>query len=365
MRDRVLPPRGISMLKNTLKKGNFELKIHTSLIHNMLKKKVKIALFYGGKISRHLVMIREAARKLNVDLKLISYNQVCFDTEENKVVLRDKTLLESFEVVFFRTTGKHWEEVDLINYELRISNYELGKRPIIVDPIVLDGKPSQACKAWQMLKLKEAGIPVPKTVYGSLWYLYDLMNKPTPNPSLDKEGNPLFSFPIILKGSGGDRGTRVYKANNLTELEKLVRDLRKSETEEGRRYMLQEYIENKGDYRVLILGEKVLGVMKRFRKDRSDFRNNFSVGGEVEVAELPEEIKKMAVEAARVCGLMVAGVDIMPRNVDFELSNKRNDYVVLEVNKGPQFWGFMKATGIDVPMEIVKFLVSLSKNKFA
>ena len=51
---------------------------------------------------------------------------------------------------------------------------------------------------------------------------------------------------------------------------------------------------------------------------------------------------------------MVAGVDIMP---------KGDDYVVLEVNKGPQFWGFMKATGIDVPMEIVKFLVGLSKNK--
>jgi len=168
-----------------------------------------------------------------------------------------------------------------------------------------------------------------------------------------------FHFPIILKGSGGDRGTRVFKANNLEELEKLIKELRKSETEEGKRYMLQEYIENQGDYRVLVLGEKVLGVMKRYRKDKKDFRNNFSVGGEVEVAELPEEIKKMAVEAAKVCGLMVAGVDVMPKNIDHGLSNNRGDYVVLEVNKGPQFWGFMKATGIDVPMEIVKFLVSL------
>jgi RimK family alpha-L-glutamate ligase len=339
----------------------------------MLNKNIKIALFYGGKISRHLVMIREAARKLGVDLKLISYNMVSFETETGKVSLRGEEI-NKFDVVFFRTTGKHWEEVDLVtDWILKSKN-----RPIIVDPLVMNGKPSYACKAWQMLKLKEAGIPVPKTIYGSLWYLYEVM-KDLSKTSQDifvgahtsvrhaaavrpKNITALFfDFPVILKGSGGDRGTRVYKADNLGELEKLVRDLRKSETEEGRRYMLQEYIENKGDYRVLILGEKVLGVMKRFRKNRKDFRNNFSMGGEVEVAELPVEIKKMAVEAAKVCGLMVAGVDVMPKNNDTELSNKRKDYVVLEVNKGPQFRGFMKATGIDVPAEIVKFLVSLVK----
>ena len=313
----------------------------------------KIAVFYGGKITRHLVMIREAARKLGVDLKLVSYNLVSFETETGKVSLRGEDL-NQYDVVFFRTTGKHWEEVDLVVNQLK-------KSVIVVDPMVREGKASQACKAWQMVKLKEAGIPVPKTVYGSLWYLYGVMG-----------GSPL-QFPVILKGSGGDRGTRVFKANNLNELEKLIKELRKSETEEGKRYMLQEYIENQGDYRVLVLGEKVLGVMKRYRKDKIDFRNNYSTGGEVEVAELPEEIKKMAVEAAKVCGLMVAGVDIMPRNPPalrasslekggLKLSSKREDYVVLEVNKGPQFWGFMKATGIDVPAEIVKFLVSLSKN---
>ena len=360
----------------------------------MDNKNIKIALFYGGKITRHLVMIREAARKLKVDLKLVSYNLVSFETETGKVSLRGEDL-NQFEVVFFRTTGKHWEEVDLVLKQL--------KKEVVVDPLVKDGKPSYACKAWQMMKLKESGIPVPKTVYGSLWYLYEIMggsrdifpgaltNARRVAVALPKNtpASP-FHFPIILKGSGGDRGTRVFKANNLEELEKLIKELRKSETEEGKRYMLQEYIENQGDYRVLVLGEKVLGVMKRYRKDKSDFRNNFSVGGEVEVAELPEEIKKMAVEAAKVCGLMVAGVDIMPRylnsrqrfsgsvnvgrsppegdfdaqkyakNIDFELSNIRDDYVILEVNKGPQFWGFMKATGIDVPMEIVKFLKSLS-----
>ena len=324
----------------------------------------KIAVFFGGKISKHLVLVRSAARKMGADLDLVSYNNVCFETETGKITLRGKDVNE-YDVLFFRTTGKHWEEVDLIINSIK------APRPVIVDPLVEYGKPSYACKAWQMLKLKEAGIDVPKSIYGSLWYLYEIMKSIenshqqnfAPYESGDQAQRPQnlltsnfqLKFPVILKGSGGDRGTRVFKANNLKELEKLVRDLRKSETEEGKRYMLQEYIENDGDFRVLVLGEKVLGVMKRSSQSKDEFRNNYSAGGKVEVADLPEEVKKLAVKAAKVCGLAVAGVDVAFRDFD------KNKPVVWEVNKGPQFKGFMEATGIDVPAEIVKYLVSLRK----
>ena len=324
-------------------------------------KKTKIAVFFGGKISQHLVLVKKAAKKLGVKLDLISYNKICFDTESRKILIRPNLVGESrikqfddyqrvddYDVLFFRTTGKHWEEVDLIINSIKRDDV------VVVDPLVRNGKPSMACKAWQMLVLKEAGIEVPKTVYGSLWYLYEQMKKPFPDPSLDRAGNN-FQFPIIIKGSGGDRGTRVFKANNLEEMEKLVRDLRKSETEEGRRYMLQEYIPNDGDYRVLVLGEKVLGVMKRSSQSVAEFKNNYSAGGKVEVADLPEEIKQLAVKAAKVCGLAVAGVDVAFRDNDLKKP------IIWEVNKGPQFKGFMQATGIDVPAEIVKFLVSLKK----
>jgi RimK family alpha-L-glutamate ligase len=311
----------------------------------------KIALFFGGKISRHLVLVKKAAKKMGVELDLISYNRVSFDTESGQIIIRDhipseKEIhkkakdLNDYGVLFFRTTGKHWEEVNLILDSVS-ENIKSGKT-IVVDPLINVGRPSDACKAWQMLALKKAGIDVPRTIYGSLWYLYETVNNN-------------FSFPVILKGSGGDRGDRVYKADNLQDLEKLVRDLRKSETESGRRYMLQEYIPNDGDYRVLVLGEKVLGVMKRSSQSETEFKNNYSAGGKVEVADLPEEIKELSVKAAKACGLAVAGVDVAFRDNDFKKP------IIWEVNKGPQFKGFMKATGIDVPAEIVKFLVGLKK----
>ncbi len=320
-----------------------------------MKKQTKIALFFGGKISRHLVLIKKAAKKLGVHLDLVSYNKVCFNTETLKVELRDGLNINDYDVLFFRTTGKHWEEVDLIVNQLKVTSYELKKKPIIIDPIILNGKPSMACKAYQMLALKVAGIEVPKTIYGSLWFLYETMKKSPPTPSLTKEGKN-FQFPIIIKGSGGDRGTRVFKADNIEELEKLVRELRKSETEEGKRYMLQEFIPNTGDYRVLVLGKKVLGVMKRSSQSLEEFKNNYSAGGKVEVASLPQNILDLAVKAAKVCGLAVAGVDVAFRD------NDMNKPVIWEVNKGPQFKGFMQATGINVPEEIVKYLVSLKIN---
>jgi RimK family alpha-L-glutamate ligase len=324
----------------------------------------KIALFFGGKISKHLVLVRSAARKLGVELDLVSYNNVCFETETGKISLRGKDV-NDYDVLFFRTTGKHWEEVDLIINSIRRDDV------VVIDPLVRSGKPSYACKAWQMLRLKEAGVDVPKSVYGSLWYLYEVMARDSdPNQRIFSggeaarqaqnqekilEGNYKFNFPVIVKGSGGDRGTRVFKADNLKQLEKLVRRLRKTETEEGRRYLLQEYIENDGDFRVLVLGEKVLGVMKRASAKKGEFRNNYSAGGRVEVADLPEEVKELAMRAAKICGLAVAGVDVAFR--DFDIKKP----VIWEVNKGPQFKGFMKATGIDVPTEIVKYLVSLKK----
>ncbi len=352
-----------------------------------MKDKAKIGLFFGGKISQHLLLLKKAAKRLGVRLDLLSYNRVCFDSENQKVMIRGSVGEESrlgyegsmkevgeYDVLFFRTTGKHWEEVDLV---IRAVEENKNKDVVVIDPLVRFGKPSYACKAWQMLKLKEAGIEVPKTVYGSLWYLYEFMkissdsrqrilsvltpfgDKPTRmiarGKIVDSESIANMHFPVILKGSGGDRGTRVFKANNLEELGSLVRELRMSEIKEGRRYMLQEYIENDGDYRVLVLGDRVLGVMKRSSQSKAEFRNNFSAGGKVEVADLPENIKKMAVEAARVCGLAIAGVDVAFRN--FDMSKP----VVWEVNKGPQFKGFMEATGIDVPEEIVKYLVSLKK----
>ena len=329
----------------------------------------KIAIFYGGKISKHLCLLRKAARDMKVQVDLISYNKVSFDTN-----CLENTSFGDYNVIFFRTTGKHWEEVNFVVDWVKKNNPKCK----IVDPLVEKGRPMDACKAWQMVELTKNNIEVPRTIYGSLWTLFSCMNfsrnifsslvnvrstlkaqKNTTSKNCKENEfagcsqNSLF-FPIILKGSSGDRGTNVFKIDNLKQLEAKVRELRKIEIEGGKRYMLQEFIPNDGDLRILVLGDKVLGAMKRTSQNfQKEFRNNFSVGGRVEVVEIPESIKKLAINAAKICGLLVAGVDVVYRDGDV------NKPVVWEVNKGPQFWGFMEATKIDVPKEIIKFLINI------
>jgi len=341
----------------------------------------KIAIFYGGKISKHLCLLRKAARDMKVQVDLISYNKVSFDlnpsvsaTMETSPLDRGETL-KDYDVIFFRTTGKHWEEVNFVVDWVKKNNPKCK----IVDPLVEKGRPMDACKAWQMVELTKNNIEVPRTIYGSLWTLYNViasgakqsqgdqklsfLSKPLSGSRFARPAFPLengkstlgeqLNFPIILKGSSGDRGTNVFKIDNLKQLEKKVRELRKIEIEGGKRYMLQEFIPNDGDLRILVLGDKVLGAMKRTSQNfQKEFRNNFSVGGKVEVVEIPESIKKLAVKAAKVCGLLVAGVDVVYKDGDV------NKPVVWEVNKGPQFWGFMEATKIDVPRKIIEFLIS-------
>ncbi|RLC35726.1 hypothetical protein DRH14_00060 [Candidatus Shapirobacteria bacterium] len=309
----------------------------------MENKKIKIAILFGGRITKHLRLIKKAGKEFGVDLDLVSYNRIVFDSQNGQVMIRrglksKKGWMRAdiYDVLFFRTTGKHWEEVDLLLRTYR------DKEVVVVDPLVEMGKSSRACKAYQMLALKGAGIEVPRTIYGSLMFL-------------KKYAHNYFDFPLVIKGSGGDRGSRVFKVDNQLELDNLVKELRWMEIKEGKRFMAEEYIENDGDYRIIVLGDKVLGVMKRSRQKEGEFRNNYSAGGEVEVADLPEEIKKLAIKASKVCSLLVAGVDVVFRDGDIRKP------VVWEVNKGPQFSGFMKATGIDVPKEMVKFLVRLGE----
>ena len=302
----------------------------------------RIAVFFGGEINEHLAAIRSAAEKLKVDLELISFSRVLFDTADGEVLIQGESSddaparkADEFDVVFFRMVGKYWEEIALLTDSLRRS----GVR--VVDPVVRAGNPFANRKAHQMLALSSAGLPVPRSIYGSLPWL------------CEEAKHGLFPFPLILKGSAGHGGANVYKMDRLEDLNTLAKRLWPGEAKEGRKYMLQEFIENDGDYRLLVLGDKVLGTAKLRRAPHGDFPNSYAVDGSMEAALLPEAAHGLAVQAARVCGLAFAAVDVVFREDDM------NKPSILEVSGSPSFEGFAQVLGIDVPAELVKFLSTL------
>jgi RimK family alpha-L-glutamate ligase len=290
----------------------------------------KIVVFGGNIKGSKFLELKKEADVLGVDLDLVSYKEMGFRTENGEVFIADKGI-NDYDVYFFRSAKKYWEEISLILDQL-------DRDKIVIDPVVKRARPSDACKAYQMLALSQAGIPVPKSVYGSLGFLVKKVKKS-------------FEFPLIIKGSRGDRRRQVFKLFKDKDFNERVKELKEIEKSVENKYMLQEYIENTEDYRVMVVGSKVLGVMRRKVGDNPRLKNIF------EKADLPDKVKNLAVEVAKVCGLTIAGVDVVFRDGDF------NKPLFYEANKTPNYDRLMEVTGINVASEIVKFLAGLEKKK--
>ena len=286
----------------------------------------KIIVFGGNVKGEKFIELKEAADKLGVELDLVSYKEMGFRTDNGKVFIGDKRI-NDYDVYFFRSSKKYWEEISLILDQL-------DKNKIIIDPMVKKARTSDACKAHQMLVLSQAGLPVPKSVYAGLGLLENkIINE--------------FEFPVIIKGSRGDRRRDVFKLYGKKDFKERLEELKVIEKNGENKYMLQEYIVNKEDYRVMVLGDKVLGIMKRAVGDNPRLKNQFSQ------SDLPEEVKKLAVEVARVCEIAIGGVDVVFRDGDFKKP------LFYEVNKTPNYSRFVEVTGINVPEEIIKYLANL------
>jgi ribosomal protein S6--L-glutamate ligase len=104
------------------------------------------------------------------------------------------------------------------------------------------------------------------------------------------------------------------------------------------------------DLRLFVLGDRVLGAIRRHAPD-GDWRTNVAVGGRPEPFSPDSEIEQVALRAARAVGATMAGVDLLP-DVD------RGELVVLEVNAVPGWRAFAQATGIDVAAEVLTLLRS-------
>jgi RimK family alpha-L-glutamate ligase len=111
-------------------------------------------------------------------------------------------------------------------------------------------------------------------------------------------------------------------------------------------YYLQRTIDHEGrDYRVFVVGGKVLGAIER----RADgWRTNISRGGRAVEARLPEDWAGLAVRAAAAVGADYAGVDLLPA--------RDGTLYVLEVNGIPGWQGLQEATGTDVAGSLVDHL---------
>ncbi|OGZ60986.1 MAG: hypothetical protein A2919_00590 [Candidatus Spechtbacteria bacterium RIFCSPLOWO2_01_FULL_43_12] len=149
-----------------------------------------------------------------------------------------------------------------------------------------------------------------------------------------------FKKPYIAKNIEGFGGKQVLLVNRIKEVKKFIRKFGTG------KLLVQKYLPVKYDYRVLTIGNRVIGAMKRTARE-GDFRSNFSMGGSVEKVEISKEMEKLALKAAAVFNAEFSGVDIIKH---------KGKYYVLEVNIFPGFEGFERATKINVAEKLASYI---------
>lgn len=110
---------------------------------------------------------------------------------------------------------------------------------------------------------------------------------------------------------------------------------------------LQQFVHHPGwDLRLFVLGGRVLGAMRRHAVD--GWRTNVAQGGRAEAVSATVDEERLGIAAARAVGADIAGVDLLP--------TPDGGYVVLEVNAVPGWRALAPTCGIDVAMEIVRYM---------
>jgi ribosomal protein S6--L-glutamate ligase len=141
---------------------------------------------------------------------------------------------------------------------------------------------------------------------------------------------PFDNYPLIVKRIFGSKGKSVVRVDDLFQL-KSIFDFGWN-ADRNDIFLIQPFIGDitaHSDIRVIVLGNKVIGAMKRIAR-KGDFRTNFSLNRHVENVELT---KFEILECERISKIM----DLEYAGVDFIRTNKGPMF--LEVNGTPGFTG--------------------------
>ncbi len=183
-------------------------------------------------------------------------------------------------------------------------------------------------KLHSLLKLKAAGIKVPETFSSE---------------SLREAYNRAVSYKTsVIKPIIGSRGYGITLAPDPDVAFVVLKALMVNRQPP----LIQRYFRSRDyDVRVFVVGEKVVGAMKRIAV--GSWKTNIAQGGRGEKLVPDPDLEALALKATKVLGLWYAGVDIVERE---------GEYYVLEVNASPDWQELERVTEVNPAYEILRLL---------
>lgn len=190
-------------------------------------------------------------------------------------------------------------------------------------------------RSWRLMV--DAGLPLPRTVL--------LADQRELAAAAKQVGGP----PLVIKLLQGTQGRGVILARDIATARSVLHILRRYGIGE---VLVQEFVaEAEGrDWRLIIIGDRCVAAMQR-QAPVGEFRANIHRGASAYPLQTDGELAALAVQAAAVHGLGVAGVDIIPSS---------RGPLILEVNSSPGLQGIEQTTGVDVADATIAYLESLA-----
>ncbi|MEM9940781.1 MAG: RimK family alpha-L-glutamate ligase [Planctomycetota bacterium] len=182
-------------------------------------------------------------------------------------------------------------------------------------------------RALQILSRHQIGIP--KTTF--------VRNQRDVIPAIQRVGGA----PIVIKLLEGTQGIGVILAEDQKIAEAIIETMQST-----KQYVLvQKFVsESKGrDIRAFVVGDRVIASMRRIARG-NEFRSNVHRGGRTEPVTLSEADQRLAVRAAQIMGLRVAGVDMLESGQGLQ---------IMEVNSSPGLEAIEKCTRLDIAGAVI------------
>jgi ribosomal protein S6--L-glutamate ligase len=150
--------------------------------------------------------------------------------------------------------------------------------------------------------------------------------------------------PMVIKLVEGTQGQGVVLAETDKAAESVIDAFRGLDAY----FLVQNFVAEAGgtDLRCFVVGDKVVASIQRIARP-GEFRANLHRGGRAVPVKITPQEREMALRAARIIGLNVAGVDLL---------RTEQGPMVLEVNASPGLEGVETACDIDVAGRIVDFI---------
>lgn len=214
--------------------------------------------------------------------------------------------ITEYDLVIFRVWMKRRGIAITLAHYLRMMHIPF------IDELV--GQSLQGSKLSQAMLMYVNGLPIPKTMFCYKRHIKE-------NIELIENH---FEYPFIFKSVSGREGRDNYLITSRDHLYSTI-----GETS-LQKFVIQEFIPNTHDYRILTVGDKVGTIYTRARKDDSTHLNNVAQGGKVEFLDMEEtqEIADIALKAAHIQQKNLAGVDIL-------ISTEDERPYIIEVNSAP------------------------------